>query len=257
MNKENINMNFSEYLNYCRDKSVRGVMVITDKQYVFYVQKDINDKRYHHELYIDIENTIHPNDQKEGMKAIRDNNVYVASLGHEIAIYMPENRLFSLAQYKFLEKVLDTIDKYNKEYNDNILIYAAYPKLLEQRLKTKDVNEAREYLFNSITKDIIFDDEVIIGDVLSNIEKIECIKYHINLEECSIIMYLDISNKRLKKYYKDSFYKDIVSKIIPDLDIFLEEYNVERKSINEDTEINNINYNNIKEIIKLINDRKK
>ena len=70
-------------------------------------------------------------------------------------------------------------------------------------------------------------------------------------------MYLDISNKRLKKYYKDSFYKDIVSKIIPDLDIFLEEYNVERKSINEDTEINNINYNNIKEIIKLINDRKK
>lgn len=257
MNKENINMNFSEYLNYCRDKSVRGVMVITDKQYVFYVQKDINDKRYHHELYIDIENKIHPNDQKEGMKAIRDNNVYVASLGHEIAIYMPENRLFSLAQYKFLEKVLDTIDKYNKEYNDNILIYAAYPKLLEQRLKTKDVNEAREYLFNSITKDIIFDDEVIIGDVLSNIEKIECIKYHINLEECSIIMYLDISNKRLKKYYKDSFYKDIVSKIIPDLDIFLEEYNVERKSINEDTEINNINYNNIKEIIKLINDRKK
>ena len=255
MNKEDFNMNFYEYLRYCRDKSVRGVMVITDKQYVFYVQKDLNDKRYHHE--IDIENTIHTNKQKEGMKAIRDNNVYVASLGHEIAIYMPENRLFSLAQYKFLEKVLDTIDKYNKEYNDNILIYAAYPKLLEQRLKTKDVNEAREYLFNSITKDIIFDDEVIIGDVLSNIEKIECIKYHINLEECSIIMYLDISNKRLKKYYKDSFYKDIVSKIIPDLDIFLEEYNVERKSINEDTEINNINYNNIKEIIKLINDRKK
>ena len=39
MNKENINMNFSEYLNYCRDKSVRGVMVITDKQYVFYRYK--------------------------------------------------------------------------------------------------------------------------------------------------------------------------------------------------------------------------
>ena len=39
-------------------------MVITDKQYVFYVQKDLNDKRYHHELYIDIENTIHPNDQR-------------------------------------------------------------------------------------------------------------------------------------------------------------------------------------------------
>ena len=70
-------------------------------------------------------------------------------------------------------------------------------------------------------------------------------------------MYLDISNKRLKKYYKDSFYKDIVSKIIKDLDIFLEEYNEERKSINEDTEINNINYNNIKKIVESINNRKK
>ena len=257
MNKEDFNMNFYEYLRYCRDKSVRGVMVITDKQYVFYVQKDLNDKRYHHELYIDIENTIHPNNQKEGMKAIRDNNVYVASLGHEIAIYMPENRLFSLAQYKFLEKVLDTIDKYNKEYNDNILIYAAYPKLLEQRLKTKDVNEAREYLFNSITKDIIFDDEVIIGDVLSNIEKIECIKYHINLEECSIIMYLDISNKRLKKYYEDPFYKDIVISIMPNLDEVLKEYSMIRKSLDDDTEVTNINYNNIKKIVESINNRKK
>lgn len=93
--------------------------------------------------------------------------------------------------------------------------------------------------------------------MLSDVEKIECIKYHVDLENCYIIMDFDVSINRLKKYYKDSFYKDIVSKIIPDLDIFLEEYNVERKSINEDTEINNINYNNIKEIIKLINDRKK
>ena len=178
-------------------------MVITDKQYVFYVQKDLNDKRYHHELYIDIENTIHPNDQRDGMEAIRNNNVYVASLGHEIAIYLPECRLLSLAQYKFLEKVLDIIDKYNKKYNDNILIYAAYPRLLEQGLKTKDVDETRNFLFDLITKEMIFNDEVIIGNGLSDAEKIECIKYHVDLENCHIPMDFDVSINRLKKYYED------------------------------------------------------
>ena len=70
-------------------------------------------------------------------------------------------------------------------------------------------------------------------------------------------MYLDISNKRLKKYYEDPFYKDIVISIMPNLDEVLKEYSMIRKSLDDETEVTNINYNNIKKIVESINNRKK
>lgn len=103
IDKNNLSMNIYDYLKYCEDKTVRGVVVITDKQSVFYMQPD-NDNGTHDMLYSKIENEIHPNNQKVGWNAIRDDNIHIASVGHELVIYLPESRRLTLSQYNFLEK---------------------------------------------------------------------------------------------------------------------------------------------------------
>ena len=65
MNDKNLSLNLYEYLVYSQNKSVRGVSLITDKQYIFYTQLDNSDIT-HDEIYTKLENEIHPNDKRCG-----------------------------------------------------------------------------------------------------------------------------------------------------------------------------------------------
>ena len=74
---KNLSLNLYEYLVYSQDKTVRGVSLITDKQSIFYTQFDNSDIT-HDKIYTKLENKIHPNDVRDGFKAIRDNNIHIA-----------------------------------------------------------------------------------------------------------------------------------------------------------------------------------
>ena len=184
--KDNLQMNFSDYLKYCRNKRIRGVAVITDKQYIFYSQ--FSGDIEHDEIFVEIENQIYPNSKKNKLYDTNKKDVYVASTGREMIIYLPESRLLSMSQFIFLEKMLDDVNKYNEDYNEKIIIYAVYPFSLQGRFKTSNVLDAKVLLKSLITKEIIVKSEKIIGKSLDDEIQIECMKYHIDLENCKILI---------------------------------------------------------------------
>ena len=71
-----LKLTLHEYLTDWQGKGTRAVMVITDKQCVFYTQILPNDFKTHDDISINIENEIHPTDQRYGWAAMRDNHTY-------------------------------------------------------------------------------------------------------------------------------------------------------------------------------------
>lgn len=244
---KNLSLNLYEYLEYSQDKTVRGVSLITDKQSIFYTQFDNSDIT-HDKIYTKLENKIHPNDVRDGFKAIRDNNIHIASVGHELVIYLPDNKLLSFNQYRHLCNILNQADRFNKENNTNILLYAAYPRLLERVIKTRDVNQFKEKMYSLVTKEFIIDEETIIGKTLDNNSIIESMMYHIDLENALCLLDIKVSLKRCNKYYCDSYYRKYLLSIFPD---FLEVYSLIDRFNYDDLlyEVSNVNFNNIKDIL--------
>ena len=254
MNDKNLSLNLYDYLVYSQNKSVRGVSLITDKQYIFYTQLDNSDIT-HDEIYTKLENEIHPNDKRDGFKAIRNNNIHIASVGHELVIYLPDNKLLSLNQYKYLCNMLNEVDRFNKDNNTNILLYASYPRLLNRVIKTRDVNQFKEKIYSLVTKEFIIDEETIIGSRLDNNSIIESMKYHIDLENALCLLDIKVSLKRCNNYYNDSYYKGYLISIFPD---FKETYSLINEFSYDDLfniEIDNVDFNNVKEKVKSINNK--
>ena len=52
INKECLKLDLYEYFSYCQTKSIRGLILITDKQYLFYSQIDPNDYLIHNDIAI-------------------------------------------------------------------------------------------------------------------------------------------------------------------------------------------------------------
>ena len=247
MNGKNLSLNLYDYLVYSQNKSVRGVSLITDKQYIFYTQLDNSDIT-HDEIYTKLENEIHPNDKRDGFKAIRDNNIHIASVGHELVIYLPDNKLLSFNQYKYIINMINEVDRFNKENNTNILLYASYPRLLERVIKTRDINEFIEKIFGLVTKEFSIEEESIIGSKLDDNSIIESMRYHIDLENALCLLDIKVSLKRCNKYYNDSYYKEFLLSIFPD---FIEVYSLISRFNYDDLldEVSNVNYSNVKDIL--------
>ena len=247
MNYKYLSLNLYDYLAYSQNKPVRGVSLITDKQCIFYTQLDNSDIT-HDEIYTKLENEIHPNDVRDGFKAIRNSNIHIASVGHELVIYLPDNKLLSLNQYKYLCNMLNEVDRFNKENNTDILLYASYPILLERVIKTRDINEFREKISSLVTKEFAIDEEIIIGSRLDDNSIIDSMMYHIDLEDSLCLLDIKVSLKRCNKYYNDSYYKGYLLSIFPD---FIEVYNLINKFDYDDLldEVSGVNFNNIKDIL--------
>ena len=110
----------SPYEFFCKYRNRRSVAVITDKQYIFYSQILGDDYRTHDNIVVDIETTIHPNSLREGWDAFRSNNLYTFGVGTGyFRIDFPDNKELSMNQVTFLLELLNEIDKYNQEANDN------------------------------------------------------------------------------------------------------------------------------------------
>ena len=57
--------------------------------------------------------------QINGWNAIRSNHAYIASIGEELIITMPDNGQLSYSQAKFIIDILNIVEKFNSN-NENI-----------------------------------------------------------------------------------------------------------------------------------------
>ena len=120
IDERSLKLQADEYFDYCKNRRIRGLWVITDKQSIFYSQVLKDDFRNHNNIEVDIENEIHPNMQIEGWDAIRPSHAYIASAGVELEIYMPDNGKLSYSQAKFIIDILNIVEKFNGEVPDNM-----------------------------------------------------------------------------------------------------------------------------------------
>ena len=163
-----LKLNVYDYFKFFEKCGIRGVSVITDKQYIFYTQMLDDDNRTHNELIIDIEEKIHPKSNRKGSDALRDNNAYIITYGPKcFFISLPNNGNLSVNQVIFINDVLNEIDKYNQE-GKKVLINLDTPEGRMINFKASNTDEIRNYLYEHITEVSLNEEEIILGKSLIN-----------------------------------------------------------------------------------------
>lgn len=219
IDERSLKLQADEYFDYCKNRRIRGLWVITDKQSIFYSQVLKDDFRNHNNIEVDIENEIHPNMQIEGWDAIRPSHAYIASAGVELEIYMPDNGKLSYSQAKFIIDILNIVEKFNgnEENTRKIKINLYEPPGKESKYGVtaiEDIKLLKDKLQNEITHNIDIEEEKIIGTTLPKEEVINNILSNLNapyrnVDELSLLL------GKCKSYINDDYYKDIFKELIP------------------------------------------
>lgn len=246
-----------EYFNYCKKKSIRGLWVITDKQSIFYSQVIKDDNNTHDNIQINIENEIHPHNQINGWNAIRSNHAYIASIGEELIITMPDNGQLSYSQAKFIIDILNIVEKFNSN-NENIrqIKIDLFEPPRKESVFNKSTKEEIEILKNKIqseiTPNIIIDkeQEEIIGTTLSKEEIKENIISNLNINSYQTLDALSLFFYNCSLYYQDDYYQDIFKEIMPNYNKIIKLYNNLTKLYQDSIPINKITLDNLEDKLK-------
>lgn len=172
IDQKSLSLSIYDYYTYCRKiEKVRAVGVITNSQFVFYSQINESDYKVHNEIFMQLENIIHKNNNST-FNEYRTNDVYIASLGNELIIFMPTRKALSHNQYLFLCDILDQIIKFNEDKDDKIYVYVAGSNHIND-LKQTDLQKVKEQLSKDVKRIVNIEDEQIIGTTIdSNVDKI-------------------------------------------------------------------------------------
>ena len=257
LKEEGFKLGVYDYFCKCINKSKKGVFLITDKQSVFYSQVD-GDYYTHDEIRIEIEKMIYPYKKIDGYDGIKYSNIFIASLGHELLVEIPDGRL-SYSQFLLFYNILEEMDKFNNSDLSNQKV-----ELLILKRGGTIYKSDRPVMDDVISKlkelrvfDVEIEAEKIIGTTLDKNNIINCMKEQIALESCECLGDLDISLLRCDKYYNDDYYSPYFKELFCDYsdvrNIFDEVY----KKYDEDTPIMEITYDNIKDRINSLNSFKK
>ena len=247
INSSYLKMDLNEYFNYSKDKRIRALGLITDKQYILYSQINPYSSLIHNEIAILLENEIHPHYKIYNDGAIRDNHILISSLGSELFIELPKSGYFSYSQYLFLSKLL-------KEINiSNIGISIMNKDSLYENYNP-DIDEIILILKKLITKNIKLEKEKIIGKVLRNDIIIRIMKYYIDINSCiylnDLYRVIDICNI----YYLDNYYNKYIKVLFPNFYKVKDLFNKIKMETNYNFKLDNINYSNIEKILTKIYD---
>lgn len=232
---------------FCKsvNDSRKGVFLITDKQSVFYSQVE-GDYYTHDEIRIEIEKLIYPNKNINGFDEIDHNNIFIASLGHELLVEIPDGRL-SYSKFLLFLNVLREMDRFNsKKLNIKkleLLILKRGGTIYKS--EKPNMNDVISELKKLIVHDTNLEEEKIIGNTLDKDTIINCIKYQIDLESCVCFNDLDISLKRCEKYNNDNYYYPYFKEIFSDYESTKRIFDELENKYDEDTPITNITYDNI------------
>ena len=217
--KENLAFSVYDYLKYCKTKAqepepiVRGVGIVTAKQFIFYTQLTKGDNRCHPDIAVDLENDIHPNNYKRGMLALRSNNAYLWGYGlSKFEIWMPETDALVKNQEYFLLEVLEQIEKYNSEQHDDeekILIQVFWQGGDSCDEYKEDITSLKEKIKSKVKRQVRIESEKIIGETPSKELCQQNIDYHISLADCTNFLKLKNQIAYCSLYYQDINYKEV------------------------------------------------
>lgn len=244
---EGFKLGVYDYFCKCINKSKKGVFLITDKQSIFYSQLD-GEYYTHDEIRIEIETMIHPNKNLYGFDAINRNNIFIASLGHELLVEIPDGRL-SYSQFLLFLNILKDLDRFNKSELSDKKVELLILKSGGTIYKSVDPNidDVLFKLKKIIIHDVDLAEEKIIGKTLDEDTIIKCMKYQIDLENCECLEDLKISLSRCYKYYSDSYYKEYFCKLFKDYLTIRGLYYTISKKCDEYYPINDVTYDNLED----------
>ena len=251
IDERSLKLQADEYFDYCKNRRIRGLWVITDKQSIFYSQVLKDDFRNHNNIEVDIENEIHPNMQIEGWDAIRPSHAYIASAGVELEIYMPDNGKLSYSQAKFIIDILNIVEKFNgnEENTRKIKINLYEPPGKESKYGVtaiEDIKLLKDKLQKEITHNIDIEEEKVIGTTLPKEEVIKNILSNLNapyrnVDELSLLL------GKCKSYINDDYYKDIIKELIPNYKNIEKLFNILKELDIQSEKLENITLDNLEE----------
>lgn len=166
--------------------SERVVGIITNTQSVCYRQdRKTGDSSTHDMIAIRLEELIQHHIFRDSFGVLSDQHLYFFSVGNDLTINLPESGEFSYAQKKFLDKVLEQVEKIDQKYpNHKIKIMLLDFKQPENMCDTDDITMIRGILEKRVTSKAFMENENIIGELLPKEEQIQHVLNTLDLKHC-------------------------------------------------------------------------
>lgn len=166
--------------------SERVVGIITNTQSVCYRQdRKTGDSSTHDMIAIRLEELIQHHIFRDSFGVLSDQHLYFFSVGNDLTINLPESGEFSYAQKKFLDKVLEQVEKIDQKYpNHKIKIMLLDFKQPENMCDTDDITMIRGILEKRVTSKALMENENIIGELLLKEEQIQHVLNTLDLQHC-------------------------------------------------------------------------
>ena len=164
----------------------RVVGIITNTQSVCYRQdRKTGDSSTHDMIAIRLEELIQRHIFRDSFGVLSDEHLYFFSVGNDLTINLPESGEFSYAQKKFLDKVLEQVEKFDQKYpNHKIKIMLLDFKQPENMCDTDDITMIRGILEKRVTSKAFMENENIIGELLPKEEQIQHVLNTLDLQHC-------------------------------------------------------------------------
>ncbi len=210
LDKKNLSRNVYEYFSECYMHSrLKSVLLITNKQSLFYSQYDPNDHMIHLPKFIDVFNATHKETMSWDSLDYRD-NVYIASEGKKLYLFLPNNKAFTFFQYQFLLDFLKLVEDFEKDFQRNVDIVMVNGKTYHSIVKFK------AEIKHMLTTNIDLEEEYILGNTLCFEQIKESILYTTSLLKCQSMDEFLCALEKSTIFYKDPFYHDYFCKLFPD-----------------------------------------
>lgn len=157
--------NMYEYYEYqMSHRSIKGVVLITDKQSVFYAGLDNNKFINHADIYFSLANGMYPsyNGEREDLAKKGNSMVIINADGGYFQMFMPDNHNFSSKQYNMVKEVLVDLNKVNsmlKNKNINVTMHGTDINGNSYDLDTPDIDNILNFLDSQIVDNKEVDNE--------------------------------------------------------------------------------------------------
>jgi hypothetical protein len=170
MDDKSLNISIYDHFKYYFN--TRGTGIITDKQFAFYTQYDINDSFEHQTSISYLNKLIHYN-VVNGLEYEDKKDVIVASTLNYFYIFLPTKNTISNEQYKFLMYILDEIEKFNEdtEFSDRKIDFDLFYENSSDCVSTSDISKLKNILSNLNIRDTIDEEEFIIGKPIEELNE--------------------------------------------------------------------------------------
>ena len=196
----------------------RVVGIITNTQSVCYRQdRKTGDSSTHDMITIRLEELIQRYIFRDSFGVLSDEHLFFFSVGNDLTINLPESGEFSYAQKKFLDKVLEQVEKFDQKYpNHKIKIMLLDFKQPENMCDTDDITMIRGILEKRVTSKAFMENENIIGELLPKEEQIQHVLNTLDLQHCHQRAEFNTFLIQCRSFFYHKQYQSAFLEVFPD-----------------------------------------